>query len=181
MVLLVGVTGVVAVQWGCGCGSSALAVHCSHLTLPPLIPPQVTDVAVVIVAADDGVQPQTREAVAHAQAAGVPIVVAINKVDKADANPERIKQQLAAECSLVPEEWGGDVPMVREGVGVVVDMVHVYMDHVHMSYNSSLISPLSLRSLCQPRRARACRISWTWCCWWQRRWSWWPTHRHWRR
>ena len=71
----------------------------------------VTDIAVLIVAADDGVMPQTEEAINHAKAAGVPIVVAINKIDKAGANPERIKQQLA-ERDVLCEEWGGDVPMI---------------------------------------------------------------------
>ncbi len=69
---------------------------------------QITDIAVLVVAADDGVQPQTLEAIDHAKAAGVPIVVAINKIDKANANPDLVKQQLA-DAGLVIEEWGGDV------------------------------------------------------------------------
>ncbi len=72
---------------------------------------KVTDIAVLVVAADDGVRPQTKEAISHARAAKVPIVVAINKVDKPDANPDRVKQELA-ELELVPEDWGGDTVMV---------------------------------------------------------------------
>lgn len=72
---------------------------------------RVTDIAILVVAADDGVRPQTIEAISHAKAAEVPLIVAINKVDKETANPDRVKQELM-EHSLVPEEWGGDTIMV---------------------------------------------------------------------
>jgi translation initiation factor IF-2 len=82
---------------------------------------KVTDVAILVVAADDGVMPQTREAIAHVKAAHVPIVVAINKMDKADAQPDRVKQQLV-EQGLQPVDWGGTVEMVpvsaRTGEGI---------------------------------------------------------------
>eukprot|EP00669_Euglena_mutabilis_P010016 TRINITY_DN4809_c0_g1_i1.p1 TRINITY_DN4809_c0_g1~~TRINITY_DN4809_c0_g1_i1.p1 ORF type:complete len:554 (-),score=209.23 TRINITY_DN4809_c0_g1_i1:179-1840(-) len=81
----------------------------------------VTDITVIVVAADDGVQPQTKEAIAHCRAAGVPMVVAINKIDKEGADPQRVKTELAGE-GLVPEEWGGDTLMVnvsaKKGTGV---------------------------------------------------------------
>ncbi|GFY97656.1 translation initiation factor 2, small GTP-binding protein [Actinidia rufa] len=73
---------------------------------------RVTDIAIIVVAADDGIRPQTNEAIAHAKAAGVPIVIAINKIDKDGANPERVMQELAS-IGLMAENWGGDVPMVQ--------------------------------------------------------------------
>ena len=89
---------------------------------------QVTDIAVLVVAADDGIMPQTVEAINHAKAAGVSIIVAINKMDKEGANPERVKEQLT-EYELVPEEWGGDTPCIpvsahtKQGIDDLLEMI----------------------------------------------------------
>jgi translation initiation factor IF-2 len=90
---------------------------------------QVTDIAILVVAADDGVMPTTREAVAHIKSAQVPMVVAVNKVDLPAANPDRIKQQLS-ELEVMPEEWGGDIPFVevsaKDGTGID-DLIEVLL------------------------------------------------------
>lgn len=89
---------------------------------------QVTDIAILVVAADDGVMPQTVEAINHAKSAGVPIIVAINKIDKPGANPEHVKQELS-EHELIPEDWGGDTIIVpvsakqKQGINDLLEMV----------------------------------------------------------
>jgi translation initiation factor IF-2 len=94
---------------------------------------KVTDVAILVVAADDGVMPQTKEAIAHVKAAGVPIVVAINKMDKPDAQPDRVKQQLVEE-GLQPVDWGGNIEMVPvsaksgDGIDSLLDTVLLEAD-----------------------------------------------------
>ena len=101
---------------------------------------QCTDIAILVVAADDGIMPQTVEAINHAKAAGVSIIVAINKMDVAGANPNQIKQQLT-EYELVPEEWGGDTPVVPvsaktgEGIDSLLEMVLLVADMKELKAN----------------------------------------------
>ncbi|MBQ4539377.1 MAG: translation initiation factor IF-2 [Oscillospiraceae bacterium] len=101
---------------------------------------QVTDIAVLVVAADDGIMPQTVEAINHAKAAGVSIIVAINKMDKPTANPERVKQELT-EYELVPEEWGGDVICIpisaKTGMGIddLLEMILLVADTLELKAN----------------------------------------------
>jgi len=99
-----------------------------------------TDIAILVVAADDGIMPQTVEAINHAKAANVPIIVAINKMDKPEANPDRVKQQLT-EHSLVPEEWGGDVICVpvsahtHQGIDVLLENVLLLAEMAELKAN----------------------------------------------
>jgi translation initiation factor IF-2 len=101
---------------------------------------QVTDIVILVVAADDGVMPQTREAVAHCQAANVPMVVAVNKIDKPNAQPDRVLQQLA-EIGVVVEAYGGDVPAVfvsaktRQGLDELLEVVLLVADILELKAN----------------------------------------------
>lgn len=101
---------------------------------------KVTDIAILVVAADDGVMPQTVEAINHAKAAGVPIIVAVNKIDKPNANPERVKQQLA-EYNLIPEEWGGDTIFVnvsaktKTGIDQLLEMILLVAEMAELKAN----------------------------------------------
>ena len=101
---------------------------------------RVTDIAVVVVAADDGVMPQTLEAISHAKAAKVPIVIALNKIDKPDANPDRVKTELT-EAGIVVEEYGGDVPLVpvsaktRLGLDELIEMILLVADLQELKAN----------------------------------------------
>lgn len=101
---------------------------------------QITDIAILVVAADDGVMPQTIEAIDHAKAAKVPIIVAVNKIDKPEADPERIKQELT-NYGLVPEEWGGDTIMVpvsaKKGIGIddLLDMILLVAEMAELKAN----------------------------------------------
>ena len=101
---------------------------------------QVTDIAILVVAADDGIMPQTVEAINHAKAAGVSIIVAINKMDKDTANPDKVKQELT-EYELVPEEWGGDVICVpvsavtKQGIDTLLEIVQLVADMKELKAN----------------------------------------------
>ena len=101
---------------------------------------QGADIVVLVVAADDGVMPQTREAIAHAKAARVPIIVAMNKIDKSNANPERVKQQLA-EQELVPDEWGGNTMVIpvsakqKQGIDDLLEAILLVADNTSIKAN----------------------------------------------
>lgn len=101
---------------------------------------QITDIAILVVAADDGIMPQTIEAINHAKEAGVSIIVAINKIDKEGANPDKVKQQLT-EHEIVPEEWGGDVPCIqvsaknKQGIDELLEMVLLIADMKELKAN----------------------------------------------
>ena len=101
---------------------------------------QVTDIVVLVVAADDGVMPQTLEAIAHAKDAKVPIIVAVNKIDKPEANPDRVKTQLS-ELGLTPEEWGGDTQYVhisalkKEGIDDLLDAILLQAEMLELKAN----------------------------------------------
>src|SRR3954453_21411599 len=101
---------------------------------------KVTDIAVIVVAADDGVMPQTLEAISHAKAAKVPLVIALNKVDKADANPDRVKTELA-EAGVVVEDFGGDTPLVpvsartRQGIDELLEIILLVADLQELKAN----------------------------------------------
>ena len=106
---------------------------------------QVTDIAVIVVAADDGIMPQTVEAINHAKAAGVSIIVAINKMDKPHANPDKVMQELT-EHELVPEEWGGDVPCIpvsaksKQGIGDLLEMIQLMADTSELKANPNKLA-----------------------------------------
>jgi len=106
---------------------------------------QATDIAVLVVAADDGVMPQTREALAHANAARVPILVALNKIDKANANVDRVKQQLA-EVGLVPDDWGGKTIVVpvsakqKRGIDDLLEAILLIADDTNIRANPKAVA-----------------------------------------
>jgi translation initiation factor IF-2 len=105
---------------------------------------KATDIVILVVAADDGVMPQTKEAIHHALAAGVPIVVAVNKIDKPEANPERVKTELVAE-QVVPEEYGGDVPFIsvsaKTGEGIDSLLENVLLQAEVLELKAPVASP----------------------------------------
>jgi translation initiation factor IF-2 len=106
---------------------------------------KVTDIVILVVAADDGIMPQTREAIDHARAAEVPIIVAINKIDKPDANPERVKQELG-NFGLAPEEWGGDTIVApvsaktKQGIEELLEMILLQADVLELKANPNRLA-----------------------------------------
>ena len=118
---------------------------------------RVTDVVVIVVAADDGVKPQTEEAIDHARAAEVPIVVAVNKIDKEGAQPERVRTEMT-QHGLQPAEWGGEIEFVdvsaktREGLDSLLDTIQVVTDLEELKANSALGLGYRHRVKARPRR-----------------------------
>src|SRR5699024_6150990 len=106
---------------------------------------QVTDIAILVVAADDGVMPQTVEALNHAKAAEVPIIVAVNKMDKEAANPDRVMQELT-EHELIPEDWGGSTIFVpisakkREGIDDLLEMILLVAEMEELKANPNKVA-----------------------------------------
>jgi translation initiation factor IF-2 len=106
---------------------------------------KITDLVVLVVAADDGVMPQTLEAINHSKAAGVPIIVAVNKIDKANADPERVKRELA-ENGLTPEDWGGDTIFVnvsakeRQGIDELLEMISLQSEVLELKANANKLA-----------------------------------------
>ena len=126
---------------------------------------KVTDVVVLVVAADDGVMPQTREAIDHAKAANVPIVVAINKIDKPGANPDNVKRELA-ELNLVPEDWGGQTVMVpvsakkRQNLDQLLEMILLSTDILELKANPKRSPP---PARCSKPSSIAAAVRWRRC------------------
>jgi len=126
---------------------------------------QVTDIVIIVVAADDGVMPQTVEAIDHARAAGVPIIIAINKVDKEGANPDRVKQELT-EYNIVVEEYGGDVPAVevsaktQQGLDDLLDNILLVSDiRVEPRANPNRLSVSTvIEARTDARRGKVCTV-----------------------
>ncbi|RAK11130.1 translation initiation factor IF-2 [Halanaerobium saccharolyticum] len=106
---------------------------------------QLTDIAILVVAADDGIMPQTEEAINHAKAAGIPIIVAINKIDKANAQPDRVKQELT-EYGLVPEDWGGNTICVnvsalqQQNIGELLEMIILVSEMEELKANPNRLA-----------------------------------------
>jgi translation initiation factor IF-2 len=139
---------------------------------------QVTDIAVIVVAADDGVMPQTREAIDHARAANVPIIVAINKIDLASANPDRVKQELA-DLNVVVTEYGGNIESIpvsartHEGIDTLLETIQLVAEaevepkaNPHRSPVAQWSKPKWIRRAAPSRRYSSSAAPCTWATWW---------------
>ena len=117
----------------------------------------ITDIVIIIVAADDGVMPQTKEAIDHAKAAGVPILVAINKIDKPNANPDKVLQELA-EYGLTPEAWGGDTIITnisaKTGLGIPELLENILLVSEMQEYKANPNSRITSYNVCYTKLLR---------------------------